>query len=49
MERRLGRIKIFDGDKNSTWHSDPFNEEINGMPQWFVVDMKKVRPAIRDS
>lgn len=39
--------KIFDGDKNSTWHSDPFNEEINGMPQWFVVDMKKVRPAIR--
>ena len=21
------RIKIFDGDKNSTWHSDPFNED----------------------
>ena len=39
--------KIFDGDKGSTWHSDPFNEEINGMPQWFTVDMKKMRPAIK--
>lgn len=42
-----GVHKIFDGDKNTTWHSDPFNSEINGMPQWFVVDMKKVRPIIR--
>ena len=41
-----GVHKIFDGDKNTTWHSDPFNAEINGMPQWFVVDMKKVRPII---
>lgn len=39
--------KIFDGNKGSTWHSDPFNEEINGMPQWFIVDMKKMRPAIK--
>lgn len=39
--------KIFDGDKNTTWHSDPFNGEINGMPQWFIVDMKKARPAIK--
>ncbi len=42
-----GVHKIFDGDKNTTWHSDPFNSAINGMPQWFVVDMKKVRPVIR--
>ena len=42
-----GIHKIFDGNKNTTWHSDPFNAEINGMPQWFVVDMKKVRPIIR--
>lgn len=39
--------KIFDGNKNSAWHSDPFNGAINGMPQWFVVDMKKMRPSIR--
>ncbi|MBF6628714.1 MAG: discoidin domain-containing protein [Proteiniphilum sp.] len=42
-----GVHKIFDGDKNTTWHSDPSNGEINGMPQWFVVDMKKMRPAIK--
>lgn len=42
-----GLHKIFDGDKNTCWHSDPFNGEINGMPQWFVVDMKKERPIIR--
>lgn len=41
-----GVHKIFDGDKNTSWHSDPFNAEIKGMPQWFVVDMKKVRPII---
>lgn len=39
--------KIFDGNKNTTWHSDPFNGELNGMPQWFIVDMKKARPAIK--
>ncbi|WP_298653386.1 discoidin domain-containing protein [uncultured Proteiniphilum sp.] len=39
--------KIFDGDKSTTWHSDPFNGELNGMPQWFIVDMKKPRPAIK--
>ena len=39
--------KIFDGDKNTTWHSEPSNASINGMPQWFVVDMKKIRPAIK--
>ncbi len=42
-----GIHKIFDGNKNTTWHSDPFNAAINGMPQWFVVDMKKIRPIIR--
>lgn len=38
---------IFDGNKATLWHSDPFNASINGMPQWFVVDMKKSRPAIK--
>lgn len=42
-----GVHKIFDGDKKTTWHSDPFNAAVNGMPQWFVVDMKKMRPSIR--
>ena len=42
-----GIHKIFDGNKNTTWHSDPFNAAINGMPQWFVMDMKKMRPIIR--
>lgn len=41
-----GVWKIFDDNKNTTWHSDPFNAELNGMPQWFVMDMQKVRPAI---
>jgi len=39
--------RIFDGNKDTSWHSDPFNAELNGMPQWFVVDMKKMRPIIR--
>ncbi len=39
--------KIFDGNKNSTWHSEPFDGTKNGMPQWFIVDMKKTRPAIQ--
>lgn len=38
---------IFDGNKNTTWHSDPFNAALNGMPQWFIVDMQKNRPAIK--
>ncbi len=38
---------IFDGDKNSTWHSEPFDPAKNGMPQWFIVDMMKPRPAIK--
>lgn len=38
---------IFDGDKETPWHSEPFDSSKNGMPQWFVVDMKKVRPAIK--
>ncbi|MEC3881481.1 discoidin domain-containing protein [Parapedobacter sp. 10938] len=43
----MGVSKIFDGDKNSAWHSEPFDATKNGMPQWFVVDMMKVRPAIK--
>jgi len=38
---------IFDGDKNTFWHSEPFDASVNGMPQWFIVDMKKDRPAIK--
>ena len=39
--------KIFDGDKGTPWHSEPFDGSKNGMPQWFIVDMKKERPAIK--
>jgi len=42
-----GVNKIFDGNKGTTWHSEPFDGSKNGMPQWFVVDMMKVRPAIK--
>ena len=42
-----GVSKVIDGDKNSTWHSEPFNAELNGMPQWFIIDMMKNRPAIK--
>lgn len=38
--------KIFDGNKNTSWHSDPSNTSVNDFPQWFIVDMKKMRPAI---
>src|SRR5690606_13156921 len=38
---------IFDGDKETPWHSEPFDSSKNGMAQWLVVDMKKVRPAIK--
>lgn len=38
---------IFDGNKDTPWHSDPFDASKNGMPQWFIVDMKKERPAIK--
>lgn len=38
---------IFDGKKETSWHSHPFDPTLNGMPQWFIVDMKKRRPAIR--
>lgn len=38
---------IFDGNKDTYWHSEPFDESKNGMPQWFIVDMKKTRPAIK--
>ncbi|MDR0575447.1 MAG: discoidin domain-containing protein [Tannerella sp.] len=39
--------RIFDGDKSTTWHSEPFDASKNGMPQWFVVDMMEERPAIK--
>ncbi|MGI6520462.1 MAG: discoidin domain-containing protein [Fermentimonas sp.] len=38
---------IFDGNKNTPWHSEPFDAAKNGMPQWFIVDMMKPRPAIK--
>jgi hypothetical protein len=38
---------IIDGKKETSWHSDPSNAEVNGMPQWFIVDMKKARPSIK--
>jgi hypothetical protein len=38
---------IFDGNKDTCWHSEPFDGTKNGMPQWFIVDMQKVRPAIK--
>lgn len=38
---------IFDGNNKTKWHSDPFNGDLNGFPQWFVVDMQKIRPAIK--
>lgn len=37
---------IFDDNKNTTWHSEPFDTSVNGMPQWFIVDMMKPRPPI---
>ncbi len=37
----------FDDNKATTWHSEPFDASKNGLPQWMVVDMKKVRPAIQ--
>lgn len=43
----MGIKNVFDGNKNTTWHSEPFDGSKNGMPQWFIVDMKKVRPAIK--
>jgi hypothetical protein len=33
-----------DGDKNTTWHTEPFDAAVNGMPQWFIIDMQKQRP-----
>jgi hypothetical protein len=39
--------RIFDGNKDTSWHSDPSNGNLNGMPQWFIVDMKKARPSIK--
>ncbi len=36
-----------DGNKNSTWHTEPFDTAVNGMPQWLIVDMQKSRPAIK--
>lgn len=38
---------VIDGNKDTPWHSDPFNSAINGMPQWFIIDMRKPRPAIK--
>jgi hypothetical protein len=37
-----GISKVIDGDKNTCWHSD-----LTGYAQWFIVDMKKSRPAIK--
>ena len=34
---------IFDGNKDTNWHSTPGQ----AMPQWFIVDMMKQRPAIK--
>lgn len=42
-----GLRNIIDGDKNTCWHSEPFDATKNGMPQWFIIDMKKSRPAIK--
>lgn len=41
-----GVKNIFDNNKNTCWHSEPINN-LKGMPQWFIVDMKKNRPAIK--
>jgi hypothetical protein len=30
---------VFDGDEYSYWHSHPFDANLNGMPQWFAIDM----------
>jgi hypothetical protein len=30
----------FDGKINTTWHTEPFDVSKNGMPQWFIVDLK---------
>jgi hypothetical protein len=38
---------VIDDDKNSTWHTEPFDASKNGMPQWLVIDMQKRRPAIK--
>jgi len=34
---------LIDGNKESLWHSEPFDAALNGMPQWVIFDMKKSR------
>ena len=37
---------VLDGNTATSWHTDPFDTNLNGMPQWFIVDMRKIRPGI---
>jgi len=34
---------IFDGDDGTYWHSHPFDASLNGMPQWFSIDMGNIK------
>jgi hypothetical protein len=36
-----GAKNVFDGDKNTTWHTEPFDASKNGMPQWLIIDLKR--------
>ncbi|MDR2472225.1 MAG: discoidin domain-containing protein [Tannerella sp.] len=34
---------LIDGNKETLWHSEPFDDALNKMPQWVLFDMQKSR------